>query len=163
MTIQEANALLLTELLSRMGYEPDSIKGKNYWYKSPFREERTASFKLDINTNRWFDFGEGAGGDTIAFAKYYLRTEDFKMVMEWLGSNTLSPVAPKRANQKKVKIQKEINFKLIEVSTLNKPTLFKYLRRRGIAKQLGKTYLKQVSFGSEEKAFSGLGFENNAG
>ncbi len=163
MTYQQANELLLTELLSRMGYEPDRIKGKNYWYKSPFRQERTASFKLDIHTNKWYDFGEGAGGGTIDFAKYYLRTEDYKTALEWLGSNTLSPVAPKRANHKKVKTTMEINFKLIEITPLQKPTLYKYLSTRGIAKELGKTYLKQVSFGNAEKAFSGLGFENDAG
>ncbi|WP_020531002.1 toprim domain-containing protein [Flexithrix dorotheae] len=163
MTYQEANEIQLTDLLSRMGYEPDRIRGKNYWYKSPFRQERTASFKLDIHTNMWYDFGEGAGGGTIDFAKYYLRTEDFKTALEWLGGNTLSPVAPKRANLKKVKIHKEIYFKLIEVSTLRKPTLFKYLRTRGITRELGKSYLKQVSFGNAEKAFSGLGFENDEG
>ncbi len=162
MTIQQANAILLTDLLSRMGYTPDKIRGKNHWYKSPFRAERTASFKLDITSNKWFDFGEGVGGSTLDFAKYYLRTEDFKIAIEWLGSTTLSTIAPKRANQKKVKVEKEIHFKLIETTTLNKPTLFKYLRTRGIDKKLGKAYLKQVSFGSKTKAFSGLGFENDA-
>lgn len=34
-------------------------------YKSPFREETTPSFHIDETLNRWYDYGQGDGGDVI--------------------------------------------------------------------------------------------------
>ena len=34
-------------------------------YKSPFRDEKTASLKVDYKTNLWCDFGSGEGGSII--------------------------------------------------------------------------------------------------
>lgn len=48
-----------TEIMARAGCFPDRTEAGNLdWYKSPFREEKTASFKVDNNTNSYIDFGE---------------------------------------------------------------------------------------------------------
>lgn len=46
----------ITDFLHGQGYQPVSIKGSNWWYMSPLRNERTASFKVDVNKNLWYDF-----------------------------------------------------------------------------------------------------------
>ena len=38
------------------------------WYKSPFRTEKEASFKVDLHKEVWYDFGLGKGGDIITLA-----------------------------------------------------------------------------------------------
>jgi|GEM_PF-1199334 len=53
---------VLTEL-SGNGYR----EGRCFKFKSPFREERTASFAVYPESNSWFDFGSGEGGDIISF------------------------------------------------------------------------------------------------
>lgn len=49
--------------LSGNGYR----EGRCFKFKSPFREERTASFAVYPESNSWFDFGSGEGGDIISF------------------------------------------------------------------------------------------------
>ena len=39
------------------------------WYKSPFRTEKEASFKVDLHKEVWYDFGLGKGGDIITLAE----------------------------------------------------------------------------------------------
>ena len=47
------------------------------WYRSPYREEHTPSFKVNPEKNLWFDFGEGKGGNIFALAGEFIKTGDF--------------------------------------------------------------------------------------
>ncbi len=47
MNIEKANAIPLPEILNKLGKTPDKTKGNDLWYKSPFRYEKTASFKIN--------------------------------------------------------------------------------------------------------------------
>ncbi|MDQ6845614.1 MAG: CHC2 zinc finger domain-containing protein [Bacteroidota bacterium] len=60
-----ANRIDLVDYLSNLGYRPQKIKNNDYWYLSPLRNEKTASFKVNRKLNVWFDFGEGNGGDLV--------------------------------------------------------------------------------------------------
>lgn len=64
---RQARQIDLVEYLARLGYYPQKVQGPNYWYLSPFREEKTASFKVNRRLNLWYDHGEGRGGDLIDF------------------------------------------------------------------------------------------------
>ena len=48
--------MAITEFLQEHGHQPTSVKGNNWWYLSPLRNELTASFKVDVNKNVWYDF-----------------------------------------------------------------------------------------------------------
>ena len=50
MTIEEAKSIRIADYLHSLGYSPVKQQGINLWYKSPFREESEASFK--VNTER---------------------------------------------------------------------------------------------------------------
>lgn len=38
-------------------YEPVIQRRNSVWYKSPFRAEKKASFKVDLHKELWYDFG----------------------------------------------------------------------------------------------------------
>ena len=61
----EARQIPIIQYLAKCGYQPQYIRGNNLWYLSPFRQEKTASFKVNANLNAWMDFGEGIGGNLI--------------------------------------------------------------------------------------------------
>jgi DNA primase len=63
-----AKELPIIDYLEQCGIQPQRIKGNNYWYLSPLREEQTASFKVNTKLNAWMDFGEGIGGNLIDLA-----------------------------------------------------------------------------------------------
>src|SRR4051812_34585069 len=71
MTIKEAREMDLVDYLSTLGHEPEKISGRNYWYRSPFREEKDPSFKVNRHLNRWYDFAEGKGGNLVDFGIVY--------------------------------------------------------------------------------------------
>ena len=66
MDIQTAKQIRLEEYLHSLGYSPVKRQGINLWYKSPFREETEASFKVNTERNQWYDFALGKGGNIIA-------------------------------------------------------------------------------------------------
>ncbi|MCS2699157.1 CHC2 zinc finger domain-containing protein [Phocaeicola dorei] len=57
-------------------------RGNSVWYKSPFRTEKEASFKVDLHKELWYDFGLGKGGDIITLAKEIYRTQDIGYVLQ---------------------------------------------------------------------------------
>ena len=57
MNIQEANDIRLVDFLAGFGYEPVIQRRNSVWYKSPFRAEKKASFKVDLHKELWYDFG----------------------------------------------------------------------------------------------------------
>ena len=67
MNIGQAKQIDLVDYLASLGYNPAKIKREEYWYLSPLREERTASFKVDRRQNVWYDHGLGTGGNLSYF------------------------------------------------------------------------------------------------
>ena len=56
MNIEEAKRIPLEDYLRRMGVAPVKQQGDSIWYCSPFREEKTPSFKVSASRNLWYDF-----------------------------------------------------------------------------------------------------------
>ena len=54
MNCEQANLLDLVDYLHMLGYDPKKISGKDYWYFSPLRQEKEASFKVNKNKNVWY-------------------------------------------------------------------------------------------------------------
>ena len=51
MNIEEAKSIQLEDYLRRMGFNPVKQQGDSIWYCSPFREEKTPSFKVSASRN----------------------------------------------------------------------------------------------------------------
>ena len=108
----EARQICLVEYLASLGHQPKKIRNQDYWYCSPFREEKTASFKVNRQRNIWFDFGEGKGGDIIDFGIQYFRcsvNELLERLSQKLLSfsfyfHPLSVAGEKKENGRKLKI-----------------------------------------------------------
>ena len=56
----------LTDLMSDYGIHLE-IRGSRAWCCCPFHQEKTASFSVDLEKNRWRCYGCGKGGDVINF------------------------------------------------------------------------------------------------
>ena len=80
MTIAEAKQLRIVDYLASLGYHPQSVISKQYWYLSPLRDERTPSFKVNDRLNEWYDFGAATGGDLVELGKYLYRTNSVSEV-----------------------------------------------------------------------------------
>src|SRR3954463_15840099 len=70
-SISEARQMDIVEYLEKLGYQPEKIRNNDYWYLSPLRDEKTASFKVNRKLNAWYDHGIGRGGNIIDFGLLY--------------------------------------------------------------------------------------------
>lgn len=88
MTIQDVKQIKLADYLQSLGYTPVKQQGRNLWYKSPLREETDASFKVNTELEKWYDFGIGKGGNIIALAAELYRSEDVAYLLKRIEERT---------------------------------------------------------------------------
>ena len=77
MDIEAMKHYPLEDFLARLGHHPVQRRANAVWYRSPYREEHTPSFKVNPEKNLWFDFGEGKGGNIFALAGEFIQSGDF--------------------------------------------------------------------------------------
>jgi hypothetical protein len=70
-TCAAAKKIDLVDYLAGLGYHPQKASHPDYWYLSPFRDEKTVSFKVNRQKNVWYDHALGKGGDLIHFGTLY--------------------------------------------------------------------------------------------
>lgn len=166
MNCKTAKQIDLIPFLNGLGYSPTKVKSYVVWFKSPFREERTASFKVDINKNRWFDFGEGIGGTLIDLVLKLLKTNDVAKALEFISENTNSALERKNSfyfhKQPKRSLSSKRTKRNIRFTKLTDWRLKKYLKKRCISQEF-HSFLEQGIERKNDKAFSYLAFKNDKG
>ena len=85
MNIEEIRRIPITDFLALAGHAPERQRGDECWYLAPYREERTASFQVNIRKNVWHDFGTGRGGDIFTLAGELTNSRDFKEQADFLS------------------------------------------------------------------------------
>ena len=136
MTIEEAKSIRIADYLHSLGYSPVKQQGINLWYKSPFREESEASFKVNTEREQWYDFGLGKGGNIIALAAHLYATDHVPYILKRIAEQTphVRPVSFSFGKQS----SSEPSFQQLEIVPLSSPALFAYLQGRGINTELAK-------------------------
>ena len=159
MELEQIRQISLVGFLEGMGHVPVSRKGNDVWFRSPFRNERTASFKVDTQRNVWFDFGIGKGGDIFHLAGELTGETDFIKRAEFIVQKMQLPVDKP---YKPVPFVEQPTFENVEISRLESPILLNYLADRGIPRDIAQRYCVQVDYTLHGKRYYAIGFENNA-
>lgn len=176
MNSEQAKKLSLPKIMSHLGYEPTQIQknGTEYWYQSPFRNEKEPSFHTSFLGGKWIwkDFAD-SGGTVIDFV---MRHEGFIKVSDAL--RFLDAVYNRRSvklNRKPFNSQfsfqqqfdsppKQLEF--IEAKDVEKESILEYLQgKRKISASVTRKYLKEVHYRNlvNGKEFYAFGIENNSG
>ncbi|WP_270663946.1 CHC2 zinc finger domain-containing protein, partial [Phocaeicola massiliensis] len=147
MTIQDVKQIKLADYLQSLGYTPVKQQGRNLWYKSPLREETDASFKVNTELEKWYDFGIGKGGNIIALAAELYQTAYIRPASFSFGRQHSD-------NQP---------YQGLRVGELSSPALIAYLQERGINIGLAKRECRELRFMNADKPYFAIGFPNMAG
>lgn len=165
------------DFLARLGYHPAYKSGKELFYLSMLREERTPSFCVDDKLGVWYDWG-GAnpsgikGGNVIDLALAYWYPLGFRDVLEKI--NEVCNIEPGNAplvtrdNLRPRKATKIPNYKISDVKELgNNPAITNYLQSRGVW-PVAHEHLKEVYYYIEDekklrKYFFSAGWQNENG
>ena len=172
MNSEQAKKLSLPDIMSRLGYEPISIKkgGGEYWYNSPFRVEKEPSFHTSFLGGKWIwnDFGD-SGGTVIDFI---MRHETFFKVSEALafldtfyqGRGKIKP--KKRFSFQQQPAVQSNALEFIEAASVKNSAIFNYLLDiRKIEKTLIGKYLLEIKYKNKNtgKEYFGFGIKNDGG
>jgi hypothetical protein len=156
----DAKELDMVDYLATIGFEPTKQNKSNHWYCSPFRDENTPSFKIDSKLNRWFDYGEGKGGNLVDFGVLYYRCTVTEF-LDKLNGNLSLPTPVKRA---KSQVDDTDNHIIItNVKPLSNYALLQYIENRGIFLEIARKHCEEVSYMNGGKSFYAIGFKNDLG
>ena len=161
MTIEEAKQIKLQDYLHSLGFSPVKQQGDNLWYKSPFRDESEASFKVNTKLNQWYDFGIGQGGNIIALASCLYSASGVSYLLHRIEEQTphIRPVSFSFRQQS----FSEPSFQSMEIRPLSSSALLDYLSGRGINIPLAKRECVEVHFTNNGRRYFAIGFPNAAG
>lgn len=160
------NNIMIIDFLKSINIKPSYKKNGDYWFLSPFRNEKTPSFKVNSNKNLWCDFGSGAKGTLIDLVTSYYKCNVSK-ALEFL-SNDIKPYNnfsfPKHNEKSIIAMEKKNNIDIsYKVNHIYKAALIQYIQDRMVNLNIAKKYLKQINYKRLDKNYFGLGFINNSG
>ncbi|MDC2642593.1 toprim domain-containing protein [Bacteroides ovatus] len=161
MDIQTAKQIRIADYLYSLGYSPVKRQGVNLWYKSPFREETEASFKVNTEREQWFDFGLGKGGNIIALAAHLYATDNVSYLLKRIEEQT-PHVRPVSFSFHKQSFSGP-SFQQLEIVPLVSPALLAYLQERGINTELAKRECREAHFIHNGKRYFAIAFPNISG
>lgn len=180
MNIQQVKEISIIDYLNSLGYNPQKIMNKNYWFLSPLRNEKTPSFKVDIHSNLFYDFGIGYGGTIIDFEiKYYSITvsdflkklnDNFSFWQQKIVNNnsrgTVKLDSPKDISPYKLKnleFYEPKNLETYKTKNIgNNKAITDYINSRKINNQIAQKFLCEIYYQISGKNYFGVGFKNDS-
>lgn len=150
-----ARNIELEKVLNRLGCKPKKSSEKELWYTSPFRDEKTPSFKLDTTINKWFDFGENKGGNTLDFVIHKFGYS-VKEALEFLADYSSFSFQP----PKEIILKSEDRIKILSEGEIKHPALIEYLGERKICLEVAKAFCKEIYYSINSKEYFALGLKN---
>ncbi|KGE12653.1 toprim domain-containing protein [Sphingobacterium deserti] len=168
----------LVDLLAKLGHRPSYRSGKELFYKSMLREERTPSLCVNENLNVWFDHGgagvsQKQGGNVIDFALAYWFPSDFGQVLKRISETMLldlpANIQPaSRPRKTTSQSEKLTNYKVTGIKEIGDNQKIKaYLKGRGIYEQakgrIKEVYYEIVTGPKAGKSFFCAGWQNDLG
>ncbi|WP_374174558.1 toprim domain-containing protein [Flavobacterium tructae] len=157
----QAKEISIEKVLQNLGCEPTKSNENESWYLSPFRIEKTASFKLNRKINRWFDHGEQKGGNVIDFIieKFGFNVTEALSYLEkfdtFFSFQKQVFETPKKEKDNESHIDKTIPVQHL--------ALIQYLKSRGITKFQTESILKEIHYTIKDRKYFAIGFENRSG
>lgn len=164
MDIEEIRRIPVADFLQRLGHLPTRRQGNRLWYLAPYRKEKGASFNVNLSRNVWFDFGLGKGGDIFSLAGMMMNSCDFKEQAKFI--NGCFNAVPPKWRQPKYPLYNKVEqpaFEAVEYRPLASYELLRYLKGRGIPKEVAAAHCEEVRYRSHGKPYFGIAFRNIGG
>ena len=185
MNITTARKIPMTDLLIHLGHHKVFTRkgGKEYWYHSPFRRERTPSFKINTKLNCWADFGIGGlyhkpdkiGGNIIDFAKHEKQTNSTSEALRYLrelkisGEGNRVKTSGQTTDLRPCRREQGNPMELVAVKPLGNKLLENYVASRKIDLDIAKLYLRECHYrvkgkgwGGHQRPFFAVGMQNDS-
>jgi DNA primase len=170
MNAKQAKQIKIADYLHSLGYNPAEIQRYNYWYRSPCREERTASFKVDTTKNTWRDFGTGESGDIIDLAQKIgnctveTALRNLANVSAYVHTGNSADIQSDSSffHSKNVS-QNNPTTIITDIRSIAHPKLIEWVQERKIDLHLTNLYCREIHYQNQYGQFFSVGFRNDKG
>lgn len=180
MNIEQARNLSLESFIKQLGYQ-EVTKGnsREAWFKSPLRDEKTASFKVDRRTNKYIDFGgESRQKDIIDFVKEYGERKGWGSLNTSEALKRIASIAGEAPRLARPRQERDLtykekasgsstadSFRIDHIGPLHAKKLIDYLRERKLPVTAAKDYVQQIHYTHmpTNRQYYGLTWKNEAG
>jgi Toprim-like/CHC2 zinc finger len=164
-SLSRLRELDLACLLEMLGHEPKARKknDSDWWYLSPLRTERTASFHVDRSANEWYDFGLMAGGNPVDFLLRYYGCSVAELLERMNVSFSPHQLYLHEPDLHEGRTGLDSKLTVKEVRPLYAYPLKNYLHKRSIPVAVADRFCREVSYEINGRSYYGIGFQNDAG
>ncbi|SHM88597.1 Toprim-like [Cyclobacterium lianum] len=167
MNAKEANKISIVTYLDQLGIKPSKVKAGYCFYYSPYREERTPSFKVHPIKNLWVDFGDGNAGGTLIdlvlkMNPAFTISEAIQEIATISGSSFF--LHPPILSNAKPSEKEPPGITIIKTKHLgNNRAITDYLHSRGISLETARDFCREVYYHIGDKRYFGMGNANENG
>lgn len=160
MNIEQSKKLSIIDFLDKENVTLKKKKGNAYWYLSPFRDEKTASFKVSKKENLWYDYAIKEGGDLVELVKRMYNKHSVSDALAYLASKNIATVD--KAIETAIAAKEYTTTKMNDVKLLplSNHSLLSYFSSRRIDITIGKMYCREIHYKVEQKHYYGIAFGN---
>lgn len=160
LSVRKAKEIDMVDYLSSLGHEAVKVRGNDYWYLSPLRDEKTPSFKINRRINRWYDHGTSQGGNLIDFAILYNHCTVGELLQSLSSHFSFhQPFFYQAKNDE----SKESKIIITGENNLSSISLLSYLKQRRISLPVAGQFCREIRFQLHGKNYYGIGFKNDSG
>jgi len=160
MQLHDIKQVSIVQYLAQDALEVKLIKGVNYWYCSPLRNESTPSFKVNTERNQWYDFGTGEHGDIIDLVRALQHCTMNEAIELLIGSKQIAHKDFSFGGERKTSKHK---LEIISVQSLTNPYLLRYIAERGISLSIANRFCSEIRYNNTNRTYYAIGFANDAG
>ena len=161
---QQAKKVDLVDYLPSVGCKPKRIRVTDHWYKSPFRDEKEASFKVDRGCNIWYDHGSGKGGNIIDFVMQFHQCPSRPAL--WLLKNFFlfhQSTPPHRDTPAADPVPEKRRIRILDAYGIRNENLIGYLQQRRIDLHIAAEHCQEVLYQVNGKIYTALAYSNRSG
>ena len=161
----QAKQIKIVDYLHTLGISPKAAKGNDYWYHSPFRNERTTSFKVNNHINTWYDHGAGEGGNILDLVMRLHNIPTISEALAYLSGKTVSalPIDSFSLQQQKESSNENSSVIIRQIKPITNPVLTNYIANRKIDLELARQYCDEVHYQIRDRNYFAIGFKNDKG
>jgi hypothetical protein len=157
--IDALKSIPIADFLEQRGVKSRTINGKVF-FSAPYRDDPNPSMKIDLESNRWYDFGTGEKGDIIDLVRK-INGCDFKNAVQILQGHTgLTSSVAKSTAPKSPEPQ---GMAVVSITPIWHKALLEYLQQRNIDIEIARQHCKQIQYIANGKMYFGIGFKNDSG
>lgn len=161
--IKKANQFPMIDILNHFGHQPVTNRGSEYKFFSPFREEKTPSFSVNIKDNVCKDFGDNQySGDAIRLYRN-LTGKPFIEVVHDLYNNKINIGTATKIEYVPIKNEKKAAEIVLVKPEFESQILIQYAQSRGISKLTLENFCYEIHYKQPNgKIYYGIGFQNDS-